>query len=76
MLQRGTKPMGKQLLKYIEKQLCRKLNTMFAQQAADAEREKYQADLDQQHADQAYAEIEKLVEKLQKDHRRAINKSQ
>ncbi|CAF0869988.1 unnamed protein product [Adineta ricciae] len=44
--------------------------------AADAEREKYQADLDQQHADQAYAEIEKLVEKLQKDHRRAINKSQ
>ncbi|CAF1047240.1 unnamed protein product [Adineta steineri] len=44
--------------------------------AADAEREKYQADLDQQNADQAYSEIEKLVEKLQKDYRRAINKSQ
>ncbi|CAF3836093.1 unnamed protein product [Adineta steineri] len=44
--------------------------------AADAEREKYQADLDQQTADQAYSEIEKLVEKLQKDYRRAINKSQ
>ncbi|CAF1500644.1 unnamed protein product, partial [Adineta steineri] len=43
--------------------------------AADAEREKYQADLDQQTADQAYSEIEKLVEKLQKDYRRAINKS-
>jgi hypothetical protein len=44
--------------------------------AADAEREKYQADLDQQHSEQGYAELEKLVEKLQKDYRRAINKSQ
>ncbi len=48
----------------------------FFYQAADAEREKYQADLDQQHAEQTYSEIEKLVEKLQKDYRRAINKSQ
>jgi hypothetical protein len=44
--------------------------------AADAEREKYQADLDQQHAEQAYSVIEKSVETLQKDYRRAINKSQ
>ena len=36
----------------------------------------YQADLDQQHAEQNYSEIEKLVEKLQKENRRAINKSQ
>ncbi len=45
-------------------------------QAADAEREKYLADLEQQRADEAYSEIDKLVEKLQKDYRRAINKSQ
>lgn len=44
--------------------------------AADAEREKYQADLDQQYAEQNYSEIEKSVEKLQKDYKRAINKSQ
>jgi len=44
--------------------------------AADAEKEKYQADLDQQYAEQNYSEIEKLVEKLQKDYKRAINKSQ
>ncbi|UJR15634.1 hypothetical protein I4U23_002571 [Adineta vaga] len=44
--------------------------------AADAEREKYQADLDQQYADAAYADVEKQVEKLQKEYRRAINKSQ
>jgi hypothetical protein len=49
---------------------------MICYKAADAEREKYQADLDQQYAEQTYSEMEKSVEKLQKDHRRAINKSQ
>ncbi|CAF3730511.1 unnamed protein product [Rotaria sordida] len=44
--------------------------------AADAEREKYAADSDQQRAEQAYSEVEKSVEKLQKNYRRAINKSQ
>lgn len=45
-------------------------------QAADAEREKYQADLEQQRVEENYSTVEKLVEKLQKDYRRAINKSQ
>ncbi|CAF1654328.1 unnamed protein product [Rotaria magnacalcarata] len=44
--------------------------------ATDAERDKYDADLEQQRAEQAYSEVEKLVEKLQKNYRRAINKSQ
>ncbi|CAF2567264.1 unnamed protein product [Rotaria sp. Silwood2] len=44
--------------------------------AADAEQEKYEADLEQQRAEKAYFEVEKLVEKLQKNYRRAINKSQ
>lgn len=44
--------------------------------AADAEREKYQADLEQQTAEENYSELDKSVQKLQKDLRRAINKSQ
>ncbi|CAF4510773.1 unnamed protein product [Rotaria sp. Silwood1] len=44
--------------------------------ASAAEEEKYEADLDQQKAEQAYFEVEKLVERLQKTYRRAINKSQ
>ncbi len=62
------------LLKFVKKNFIRLKIICF--QAADAEREKYQADLDQQHAEQTYSEIEKLVEKLQKEYRRAINKSQ
>ncbi|CAF1213693.1 unnamed protein product, partial [Didymodactylos carnosus] len=43
--------------------------------AADAEREKYEADQEQQKAQNEYEVLEKLVEKLQKDYRRSINKS-
>lgn len=45
-------------------------------QAAAAEREKYEADLEQQRAEKYYSDVEKSVDKLQKDYRRAINKSQ
>ncbi|CAF2841058.1 unnamed protein product [Rotaria sp. Silwood2] len=43
--------------------------------AHDAEQEKYQADLDQQSAEMVHYDLEELVLKLQKDCRRAINKS-
>lgn len=45
-------------------------------QAADAEREKFQADIDQQRAETIYGDLENTIEKLQKDYRRSINKSQ
>ncbi len=70
------KPTVMLLLKFVDKNVSFFSMEIVCSQAADAEREKYQADLDQQHADQAYLEVEKLVEKLQKDYRRAINKSQ
>ncbi|CAF1139612.1 unnamed protein product [Adineta steineri] len=45
------------------------------EKAANAEREKYLADFDQQRAEVTYSEIEALVQKLEKDSRRSINKS-
>jgi hypothetical protein len=48
---------------------------IFSFQAAEAEHEKYIADFDQQRAERAFLEIEKLVLKLEKDSRRSINKS-
>lgn len=45
-------------------------------QAEDAEREKYLADVDQQRAERVFFELEKMLEKLQKDFGRSINKSQ
>ncbi len=76
MPQHGMKHMVMLLQKFVQRISIEKYRKILFYQAADAEREKYQADLDQQHAEQAYSEIEKLVEKLQKDYRRAINKSQ
>jgi hypothetical protein len=52
--------------------LCIKI---FYFQSGDAEREKYQADIDQQHAERVYLTVEKLVAKIQKDYRRSINTS-
>ncbi|UJR31023.1 hypothetical protein I4U23_018532 [Adineta vaga] len=45
------------------------------EKAGDAEKEKYLADFDQQRAERVYFEIEMLVEKLEKDSRKSINKS-
>ncbi|CAF1473609.1 unnamed protein product [Rotaria sp. Silwood1] len=43
--------------------------------AKEAEQEKYEADLDQQNAERVHFDLEQLVLKLQKESRRAINKS-
>jgi hypothetical protein len=48
---------------------------IFHFQAGDAEREKYQADIDQQRAERDYFNIEKLIATLEKEFRRSINKS-
>ncbi len=42
----------------------------------DAEREKYLSDLDQQHAERIYSDLKRTLERLEKDYRRSINKSQ
>ncbi len=75
MLHHGMKPTVMLLQKFVRIIFLTILTRVYFQ-AADAEREKYLADLEQQRADEAYSEIDKLVEKLQKDYRRAINKSQ
>ena len=41
----------------------------------DIELERRQADSEQQYAAKLYYDVEKTVEKLEKDHRRSINKS-
>ena len=48
---------------------------IFYFQSGDAEREKYNADIDQQHAEKVYVAVEKLVAKFQKDYKRSINTS-
>ncbi len=75
MLHHGMKHTVMLLQKFVRRIFLTILTSIYFQ-AADAEREKYLADLEQQRADEAYSEIDKLVEKLQKDYRRAINKSQ
>ena len=42
----------------------------------DAEREKYLSDLDQQNAERFYLDLQRTLERLEKDFRRSINKSQ
>jgi hypothetical protein len=44
-------------------------------EAAEAEREKYQADHQQQYAEQMFTNISQTIEKLEKNSRRSINKS-